>query len=312
MRRRGKCIGLALGGGGARGLAHIGVLKVFEEEMIPIDILAGTSIGALVGGAYAAGMKPADMENKVDEYFRSPEFHSSALKAFELARARADAGLTQKIQGFLKDHLYMLQAIFKPGILAGEDFKATIDFFIPDIQIEEARLIFRAVATDLVSGEQIVFSRGSLRQAVMASCAVPGAIEPIRDGERVFSNGGILCLVPISVAREEGAEIVIAVAVDREICTIETFRNVFGVFHRAGEIMANRLKSYELKNADIVIYPKTADLHWSDFSQARGLIEEGERVTRENLQRIRDAPSAIKKWLSWCQTLKLGKKGQKL
>jgi len=292
-------IGLALGGGGARGLAHIGVLRVLEQEEIHINLLVGTSIGALVGGAYASGMGPNEMQERIDEFLNSEEFQSSAIKAFETVNAPGEAGLTEKIQSYFKNRFFMVQAMFKPGILSREDFQHTIDFFIPDIQIEETRLPFRAVATDLVSGEQIIFSKGSLRQAVMASCAVPGAVEPIKEGQRILSDGGIICLIPSSVAREEGADIVIAVAVDRDLYSEEEFRTVAGVYHRVSEIMANKLKDIELMDADIVILPEVGDLHWASFSQARNLIQEGEKATREKLSDIRNAMPGIKKWFTF-------------
>ncbi|HYQ60688.1 MAG TPA: patatin-like phospholipase family protein, partial [Desulfatiglandales bacterium] len=236
-----KRIGLALGGGGARGLAHIGVLRVLEEEKIPIHLIAGTSIGALVGGAYASGISADELQKKAEEYVSSPEFRSSAIKSFEAAHATGEMGLTQKIQAYFRNHLYLIQALFKPGILSKEGFQATIDYFIPDIQVEEARIPFYAVATDLVSGGEIIFSKGSLRQAVMASCAVPGAFAPLKEGERLLSDGGIICRIPISVAKREGADIVIAVVVDRGIGSVK-LRNVVDVYLRVNEIMGERLK----------------------------------------------------------------------
>lgn len=283
---KGRKNGLALGGGGARGLTHIGVLKVLQRENIPIDLVVGTSIGALIGAAYAGGAKPAEMEKAVDEYLHSPEFESSAIKAFEAAHERGELRLTRKIQSFLKNRFYLVQAMFKPGIISNEDFQATINHFIPDIDIEETRIPYRAVATDLVSGELIVFSKGSLRQAVFASCAVPGAVAPLKNGERLLSDGGIICLVPTSVARREGADIVIAVAVDRHLCSQEELRNVLGVYYRASEIMAGKLKNYALMEADVVISPAVGNLHWSSFSQAGTLIDEGERATRTQLEKI--------------------------
>jgi len=289
-----KRIGFALGGGGARGLAHIGVLRVLEKEEIPIDLIVGTSIGALVGGAYASGMNPDELQKKVEEYLNSAEFRSSAIKAFEAAHEKGEVGLTQRIQTYLRNHFYLIQAMFKPGILSNEDFQATIDYFIPDIQIEETRIPFRAVATDLVSGEQITFSEGSLRQAVMASCAVPGAIAPLKEGERLLSDGGIICRVPSSVARQEGADIVIAVVVDRGISS-EELRTVVDVYLRVSEIVGERLKQYELADADVVILPEVGDLHWSSFSQAMNLIDEGEKAAREKLEDIRRLMPGIKK-----------------
>jgi NTE family protein len=274
-------------------LSHIGVLRVLEKEEIPIHLIAGTSFGALVGGAYASGISPDEFQKKVEEYLNSTEFRSSAIRAFEAAHAKEEVGLTQRIQAYLRNHFYVIQAMFKPGILSNEDFQTTIDYFIPDIQIEETRIPFRAVATDLVIGEQIIFSKGSLRQAVMASCAVPGAIAPLKEGERLLSDGGIICRVPSSVARQEGADIVIAVVVDRCIGSEEP-RTVVDVYLRVSEIMGERLKQYELADADVVILPEVGDLHWSSFSQAMNLIDEGEKAAKEKLDEIRRLMPGIK------------------
>ncbi len=291
-------IGLALGGGGARGLAHIGVLKVLEREGIPIHLIVGTSIGALVGGAYASGIPPEALEKKVMAYLESAEFRSSTMRAFGEARVPGESGLAQKIQIHLRNCFYFIQAMLKPGILSNEDFQATIDYFIPDIPIEETRIPFRAVATDLVSGEEIIFSRGPLRQAVMASCAVPGAFEPLKEGERLLSDGGIVCLVPTTVARQEGADTVIAVAVDR-CWRPEALRTVVDVYHRVSEIMGEKLKQHELSKADVVILPEVGDSHWSNFSQASHLIDEGERATMERLEDIRRVMPGFKNWLKF-------------
>ncbi len=290
-----KRIGLALGGGGARGLAHIGVLRALEREGIPIDLIVGTSIGALVGGAYASGISPDELEKKVEMYLNSAEFRSSTMKTFEKAHTKEELGLGQKIQAHLRSWFYLIQAMFKPGILSNEDFQKTIDYFIPDIQIEETRIPFRAVSTDLASGEQITLSHGSLRQAVLASCAVPGAFAPLKEGEKLLSDGGITCLVPTSVARKEGADIVISVAVDRCV-SLEEPRNVVDVYYRVSEIMGEKLRQYELKDADVVIQPLVGDSHWSNFSQAMHLIDEGERAAMEKLDEIRQVMPGIKNW----------------
>ncbi|MBW2066154.1 MAG: patatin-like phospholipase family protein [Deltaproteobacteria bacterium] len=294
-----KRIGLALGGGGARGLAHIGVLRVLEREAVPIDLIVGTSVGALVGGAYACGLSPDELEKKAYEYLNSSEFQSSAMKGLETAYDRGEAGLRQRITSYLKNRFLVVQAMFKPGILSNEDFQKTIDYFLPDIEIEEMQIPFRAMATDLVSGEQIVFSKGPLRQAVMASCAVPGAIEPLKEGERLLSDGGITCLIPCSVARNEGADIVIAVAVDRGVPHGAELRTIVDIYYRVSEIMGEKLKEMELSSADVVIMPEVGDLHWTDFSQAMNLVQEGERAAGEKLADIRRAISPLRKLLGF-------------
>ena len=291
-----KKIGLALGGGGARGLAHIGVMKVLEEAHIPFDMIVGTSAGALVGGAYAAGLSLEELVERVDSYLHSPEFQSSVIKAIENARANENSGWTQKIQSFFVNRFHLAQAMFRPGILAITDFQSMIDHFIPDVRIEDTTIPFHAVATDLVSGNRVTLSSGSLRHAVMASCAVPGAIEPLKEGDMYLSDGGIICLVPSSVARQEGADIVISVAVDQDICTAEEFRTCRQVCDRATAIMAHQLENYELADADIVIRPDVGDLCWTDFSHYSDIITAGERAAREKIKDIKDVMPVFKKW----------------
>lgn len=300
-----KRIGLALGGGGARGLAHIGVLKVLEEARVPLDIIVGTSAGALVGGAYAAGLSLEELVEKVDSYLHSPEFQSSAIKAIENANSNENSGWTQKIQSFFVNRFYLAQAMFRPGILSVKDFQSMIDHFIPDVRIEETKIPFRAVATDLLSGRRVTFSSGSIRHAVMASCAVPGAIEPLKEEGMCLSDGGIICLVPSSVARQEGADVVIAVAVDQDICTAEEFHTSRQVCDRATEIMAHQLENYELAEADIVIRPAVGNLHWSDFSHYTNLVSAGERSAREKLEDIKDAMPVFKKWFTLKQLIRV-------
>jgi NTE family protein len=142
----------------------------------------------------------------------------------------------------------------------------------------------------------------------MASCAVPGAIAPLKEGERLLSDGGIICLVPSFAARREGADIVIAVAVDRGIRS-EELRNVVDVYLRVSEVMGKKLKEYELADADVVILPEVGDLHWSNFSEAISLIDEGEKAAREKLDDIRNVLPGLKNWFRFKKDPKKNKKG---
>jgi NTE family protein len=297
-RHKERNIGLALGGGGARGLAHIGVLKVLVRENIPVHVIAGTSIGALVGAGFASGIHPKDMEKGVESYLQSEKFQTSAIKAIENALDKGELSLGRRLQSFLKNRYFLVQAMFKPGLFPSEELQEIIEYFVPDIQIEETQVPFRAVATDLVQGTQIVFASGSLRQAVMASCAVTGAIAPVRDEDRLLWDGGVICLIPCSVARKEGADVMIAVPADRDICTEKEFTTAMSVYRRVNDIMCARLKGYELAEADVVIAPEVGDLHWSEFSQALTLVEEGEKATVEKLDLIRSAAPRSKRWFT--------------
>lgn len=285
--RKRKRVGLALGGGGSRGFAHIGILKVLEQNAVPIDVLAGTSIGALVGGAYASGIGPDDLIRKVHEILRSPLARMSVFKAIGDVPEKKELGIADKIGLFFKSQWLFAQALFNPGMMEAEDFQAVVSHFIPDIGIEETKIPFRAVAADLVTGEQVVLSRGSLRRAVTASCSVPGFMPPLQEGTAFLVDGGIVNLVPASVARQEGADVVIAVDVDLDIQVNREFLNAIDVYTRAAEIGSFHLSSFQLKDADAVIRPKVGGMKWFDLSQVDETIREGERSATESMTDIR-------------------------
>jgi NTE family protein len=294
-RWTGKKLGLALGGGGVRGFCHIGVLKVLEEEGIAIDLIAGTSAGALIGGAYASGSSPREIHHRVDAYILSPEFQFSTLREIGMTMNPEQLTFWEKTRNAVRQRYFLLSTFVKPAILPLKDFEALIRYFIPDIDIRETKIPFYAVATDLITGKRVVIREGSLRQAVLASSAVPGAVDPVRMGEWLLADGGITSLVPVLTAREAGADAVIAVVVDQDKQVSGEFETAQEIVLRAGDITSNKLEETELLRADVVIRPQIGDLHWSDFSRAKGLIQEGETAARLALGEIREAMPVYKK-----------------
>ena len=286
MKWTGKKVGLALGGGGVRGFTHIGVLKVLEQEAIDIDLIVGTSVGALIGGAYASGLSPREIQVKVADYLISPEFNASTLKSIGMSVSPKQQGVLRKAQTFVINRYYLLRSFFRPCVLPADDFQSLIHYFLPEMDIRQTRIPFLAVSTDLITGQQVVFSEGSLRQAVLASCAVPGAVEPVRQGPWLLADGGITSLVPVHAAREAGADIVIAVMVDRDLPAAGSMDTAQDIFYRAGEITANKLEAAELASADVVIQPEVGDLHWMDFTRSGDLVRKGEEAAREALKKI--------------------------
>lgn len=286
MKWTGKKVGLALGGGGVRGLAHIGVLKVLEQEGIEIDLIVGTSVGALIGGAYAAGMAPREITAKVDSYLKSPEFEESAIKSIGMSFSPGPKSIFQKAQTFTRNQYYLVRALFGRSILPSKEFQSIINYLLPDMDIRDTRIPFRAVSTDLITGGQIVLSKGSLRQAVLASSSVPGAAEPVRMGEWLLADGGVTSLVPVDATRKAGADVVIAVMVDRDLPADADIETAKDVLYRAGEITANALEAAELQNADVIIRPAVGDLHWTDFSRSKDMIRIGEEAASLALKNI--------------------------
>jgi NTE family protein len=291
-----KRLGLALGGGGARGITHVGVLRVFEEESIPVDIIVGTSIGSLVGAAYAIGQNTQEMEKRIEEFLNSPTFQESALKDIKEIQDTKKSGFTGKIHAFFRNRLLLAQSMFRLGMLGSEEFQAMIDFFVPDIQIQDTQIPYRAVATDLVSGQSVVMSEGPLRRAVMASCAVPGAVPPVEVNGMLLSDGGSISIVPTMVAREEGADFVVAVSIRGDIHSDDKFGSAADICFRASDIMGFHFETYMLDKADVVIQPRVGSLHWTDFALAKGLVREGERAAREKLHLLRKTLPLSIRW----------------
>jgi len=183
LSTRKKQIALVLGGGGARGLAHVGVIKAIEENHIPIDIITGTSIGAMVGGFYAAGVDVKSMEKIVSD---------------------VDKMMVAKI---------LMPKFFGPGFIDNKKVKDFIKSFVGDVKIEDLEISFAAVATDFITGEEVVFRKGLLVDAIMASVAIPAVFQPVFHGNRYLLDGGLSNPLPVSVALGMKANTVIAVNV---------------------------------------------------------------------------------------------------
>jgi NTE family protein len=294
--RKGRKLGLALGGGGARGFAHIGVLKVLERENIRPDIIVGTSVGSIVGGALASGMTVEEIEERAYSFLESDLYAASELKAMGDAESGAEQRLSSRIQNYFKTKIRLASSLYKPGILPLEDMEDCINYFIPDIKIEETAIPFRAVATDLKSGEYIILKVGSLRRALLASSAVPGAFPPVEINGRHLSDGGIICTVPVGCTLKEGADRVIAIAIDRDIILSSELHTAVDIYVRAGEIQGFYLEENDLKGADIVIRTKLGGIHWTDFSQSRELISLGEEAAIDSLPEIRRLARSVTRW----------------
>lgn len=279
-------VGLALGGGGVRGLAHIGVINVLNQEGIEIDLIVGTSAGALIGGAYASGMTTREISEKVDAYLKSPEFAESAIKSIGLSFSPGPKSFFQRAQIFARNQYYLVRALFSPSILPTEDFQSLINYLLPDIDIRDTRIPFYAVTTDLITGRQVVLNEGPLRQAILASSSVPGACEPVHLDQCLLADGGVTSLVPVHAARQAGADVVIAVMVDRDLPASTGIETARDVLYRASEITSNALEAAELQSADVIIRPVVGDLHWTDFSRSKDLIKNGEEAARKSLGMI--------------------------
>ncbi|MBU9711237.1 patatin-like phospholipase family protein [Evansella tamaricis] len=247
-------IGLALGSGGARGFAHIGVLKVLEEEGYEIDYVAGSSMGALIGSLYGAGYTPAVLEKMAIQFRRK----------------------------------YFLDfTVPKMGFIKGDKAKQLVQMLVNRKKMEDLRPKVSVVATDLLKGKKVVFKTGDIATAVRASIAIPGIVVPETIDGTIFVDGGVIDRVPVTVVKEMGADIVIAVDVsffneEPEITSI------YDVIIQSMDIMEREMVRYREIESDIMIRPILKHINATQFTNAQEIIEQGERETRKFLTPLKE------------------------
>jgi len=250
-------IALVLGGGAARGFAHVGVIRVLEQEKIPLDMVVGTSVGSLIGAIYASNPNSFDLE----------------WTAFTLE----------------KDDLFdygILGAFTGMGVVKGEKLESFVQNKIPVANIEDLKLPFAAVATDLNRGARVVLDRGSVARAVHASSAIPGVFEPVNYQGKLLVDGGVMENIPISVAREKGADIVIAVDISENVTNFN-ITNLVDVTMQAVNIMFDENVKNTEKDADILISPSVGDVAMLDFTQKKRCMQAGIEATQKAIPEIR-------------------------
>ena len=249
---------MALGSGAARGLAHIGVLEVLEKEGVPIDMIAGTSVGAAIGALYA---RQKDV-NRIKEL------------VMELGSKRF---------AFLLD-----PAIPKTGLIRGRRIEDELRSIIGEIEFRDLRLPFACVATDINSGEEVVIDRGPVWQGIRASGSLPILFTVARWGERYLVDGGLVNPVPVSTLREMGADFIIAVNVLPERGVRETKEpNIFNIALQTLNIASYRIIKASLEGADVVIEPEVGHIAFTDFRRVEECIRRGKQATQNAIPEIK-------------------------
>jgi NTE family protein len=279
-------VGLALGGGAARGLAHIGVLKVLEENEIPIDLIVGTSIGALVGGMYATTRSAAATEKRFLDFIFSKEFKRAKFDFLRESR-EAKPGLFYNFISLVKKGIFYSFSMAKTAWISAEHFEHNINGLLDDVRIEETKIPFAACAADINRGEEVILQEGSLRRAVSASSAVPGLLPPVPIDGRLLIDGGWMSKVPVIPALRLGADMVIGVDVSKEIEDTSGFKNGLNIMVRANAIKAEALKEMQCRFADVLIEPNVDHIHWADFSAVVECVALGAEAARERAGEIR-------------------------
>ena len=246
-------VALALGGGFARGFAHLGVLKVFQKYDIRVSQIAGSSVGSILGAAYASG---APLERIMDA--------CRTLRFRDIARWR----------------------VSRLGLASNQRLATLMERVFGSRQFEDLKIPLAVVATDLSTGEPVVFTSGNLVDAIRASCAFPGLFEPVQIGTRCLADGGLVAPVPTQAARFIGAQTVVGVSVGMQDGHRGAPTNIFQVVSRAvSAAQKHQLEVWE-RHADLVLRPDVQFLAWDDFARADEAIEAGAAAALRALPRI--------------------------
>ncbi|MFQ5866715.1 MAG: patatin-like phospholipase family protein [bacterium] len=280
--------GLALGGGGARGLAHIGVLKVLEEAGISINVIAGTSSGALIGALYACGYNASSIEKKSLEFLESSEYKRARLEFLKDEIAEESSKPIKKIISYAKWKLIYNLSLVKLALVSEKRVKTIVNSILPNKNIEDLRIPFVCVSTDLTSNRELCFTKGPLREAVRASITIPGLFPPLKWEGRRLVDGGAVNLVPVDPAFKLGADLVVGVDVHGSFprSSHQEMKTGLDVILRTSYISGLFLNELRLRKADLVIRPDVGNIHWVNFKKLDYCIKKGEESTRAKLREI--------------------------
>jgi len=270
-----------------RGLAHLGILRVFERENIPVDLIVGTSMGAVIGGSYALGANSFSLEQRV----------LGLLKTNEIAKLESLAGesrpddkkkIIEGLTSFVKELLLWNLKGIKRWVADGAEIKLIVRELIKDAEFNQTKIPFACVACDLRTGEEVILNHGRMLEAIMASSAVAAVFPPVQIGQRLLIDGAITSEIPVEAALSLGADFVIAVNVESRIFHDE-FKHGMEILFQSDEIRSHELVRLKLKQADFVIHPLVDDISWAAFSQGAKCIQEGEQATLDALTQLKRA-----------------------
>jgi len=276
-------LGIALGGGGVRGAAHVGVLQELDEAGIAIDMVAGVSAGAVVGAMYAHSLDGKWVEDQFRKVWASTKFQDVAAKRF-IQSGPSDPWI-HKIRKNITEHALAIMSLHRRSIMTNESLREILRMLIPARTFDQMKIPLKIVSTDIETGDDIISDKGDLMDALVKSCAIPGIMEPVEDEGRLMVDGGVGMPIPVPALKEDCQ---MTLAVDIGLYEFERLNrpNARTIKIRSDIITSNRLKTRLASEADLVIKPDTLGFHWSRFDSGEILFQNGRKAAKERLSRL--------------------------
>ena len=290
--------GIALAGGGAKGLAQIGFLEILEKNGIPIDIISGTSIGAVIGAAYALEPDIEKLKATLRILMESDVFRDLKLDKFKSVE---EDHWFNRIRNKLKMSLTFAEAATRPSLIPEMQVIKLFDELFGEKTFEDTEIPFAAVALDLISGEDVLFREGLIRDAVRASTAIPGIFPTVNIDGKMLVDGGVTANAPITAAKKLGADIIIGVIFGYEPSPPGKLENSMSVILRGDELAKLKLFRMLIEHADYVVEIDTGNTHWTDFGIYEECIEKGKEAAIRHLDKLKRISSGgpFRRWFSF-------------
>lgn len=276
-------IGIALGGGGAKGLAHVGVLEVLEENGIIPRFVAGTSIGAIVGALYSLEGSARNLKDKAIGMVRSEEFKDFGLAEFYTE----DENTLERFKKEVFEKFYFGRLLFRKSHIKKDAARRLFVNLFAEKTFDDCRMRFACNALNIQTGEEEVFTRGLLRDAVWASCAIPGILPPYVKDDRILVDGGVVDNIPVEPVAQLGARVIIASYLGKRPSFTGVPDTGFRISQRAQSFVRYHLDQRIILQSDYTIKPDVNGFHWADFSQIEALVRVGRDAAEQDLKEIK-------------------------
>ena len=288
-------VGLALGGGGARGLAHIGVIRVLQRHHIPFDLVTGSSMGAVVGAAYALLQDIDRLEALAYEMVEKVPQLEEMANVRQMTRAQRQ--VLRRFFNFMKELFILNLEATKKSLLDRDKVLPLLEDIFNRYTFADLKIPFGAVATDLRTGMEVLLREGELIPALLASSAIPGVFEPVEWDGYLLVDGCVTSTVPVEAARKMGADFIIAVNVEADVDR-QDFDSAVEILFQVDDIRGQELNRLKLRSADVVIEPDIGHINWAQFSKIRECVQKGEQAAEAKVAQIKNklAREKLKFW----------------